>query len=41
MPATKVIYVYKAQQPNYAEMLSLGVNFKEDHDNSSTLLQEI
>ena len=33
MPPTKVIYVYKVWQPKYDEMLSLGVNFKEDHDN--------
>ena len=33
MPPTKVIYVYKVWQPKYDEMLSLGVNFKVDHDN--------
>ena len=33
MPPTKVIYVYKVWQSKYDEMLSLGVNFKEDHDN--------
>ena len=33
VPPTKVIYVYKVWQSKYDEMLSLGVNFKEDHDN--------
>ena len=33
MPPTKVIYVYKVWQSKYDEMLSLGVNFKEDNDN--------
>merc|ERR1712239_91508 len=33
MPPTNVIYVYKIWQSKYDEMLSLGVNFKEDHDN--------
>ena len=33
MPPTRVIYVYKVWQPKYDEMMSLGVNFKVDHDN--------
>ena len=33
VPPTKVIYVYKVWQSKYDEMLSLGVNFKVDHDN--------
>ena len=33
VPPTNVIYVYKVWQSKYDEMLSLGVNFKEDHDN--------
>ena len=33
VPPTKVIYVYKVWQSKYDEMLSLGVNSKEDHDN--------
>ena len=33
MPPTNVIYVYKVWQSKYDEMLSLGVNFKEDHEN--------
>ena len=33
MPPTKVIYVYKVWQSKYDEMMSLGVNFKEDQDN--------
>ena len=33
VPPTKVIYVYKVWQSKYDEMLSLWVNFKEDHDN--------
>ena len=33
MPPTNVIYVYKVWQSKYDEMLSLGVNFKEDNDN--------
>ena len=28
-----MIYVYKVWQPKYDEMMSLGVNFKVDHDN--------
>ena len=33
MPPTKVIYVYKVWQPKYDEMMNLGLNFKEYHDN--------
>ena len=33
VPSTRVIYVYKVWQSKYDEMLSLGVNFKVDHDN--------
>ena len=33
VPPTKVIYIYKVWQSKYDEMLSLGVNFKEDHNN--------
>ena len=33
VPPTNIIYVYKVWQSKYDEMLSLGVNFKEDHDN--------
>ena len=33
VPPTNVTYVYKVWQSKYDEMLSLGVNFKEDHDN--------
>ena len=33
VPPTNVVYVYKVWQSKYDEMLSLGVNFKVDHDN--------